>query len=101
MCSDEKYNVSDEYPVANRLEILNLRRYMSANSYNRYMTFTISYEVSDATVAAILENSEELVGVTVEEEYIRRYVDSIYTAHILGYTGNVSSSEPGRSAGTK
>lgn len=93
LCSDEKYNVSDEYPVANRLEILNLRRYMSANSYNRYMTFTISYEVSDATVAAILENSEELVGVTVEEEYIRRYVDSIYTAHILGYTGNVSSSE--------
>lgn len=93
LCSEDKYDVSSEYSIENRLEILNLRRYMSANSYNRYMTFTISYEVSDATVAAILENSEELVGVTVEEEYIRRYVDSIYTSHILGYTGNVSSSE--------
>lgn len=93
LCSEDKYDVSSEYTIENRLEILNLRRYMSANSYNRYMTFTISYEVSDATVAAILENSEELVGVTVEEEYIRRYVDSIYTSHILGYTGNVSSSE--------
>ena len=27
---------------------------MSANSYNRYMAFTISNEVSDETVAAIL-----------------------------------------------
>ena len=42
---------------------------MSANSYNRYMAFTISNEVSDETVAAILESSGELVGVTVEEEY--------------------------------
>ena len=39
------------------------------------MTFTIAYEVSDATVAAILEKSRDLVGVSVEEEYIRKYVD--------------------------
>ena len=49
--------------------------------------------MSDATVAAILEKSRDLVGVSVEEEYIRKYVDSVYTSHILGYTGNVSSSE--------
>ena len=58
------------------LEILSLRLSMSANSYNRYMSFTIANEVSNETVAAILENSDELVGVTVEEQYVRHYVDS-------------------------
>lgn len=89
----KRYDVSEEYTMEHQLEIINLRRHMSANSYTRYMTFTIAYEVSDNTVAAILEKSRELVGVTVEEEYIRKYVDSVYTSHILGYTGNISASE--------
>lgn len=93
LCSEEKYGVSEEYSVKNRLEILNLRRNMSANFYNKYMTFTVAYEASNETVAAILENSAELPGVVVEEEYIRKYVDSIYTAQILGYTGIVSSND--------
>lgn len=85
--------VADGFSVEHSLMIVNLRRYMSANSYNRYISFTIANEVSDETVAAILENSDELTGVTVDEQYIRRYVDSIYVSQILGYTGTVSSSE--------
>lgn len=85
--------VDDGFSVEHALMIVNLRRYMSANSYNRYISFTIANEVSDETVAAILENSDELTGVTVDEQYIRRYVDSIYVSQILGYTGTVSSSE--------
>ena len=85
--------VADGFSVEHALMIVNLRRYMSANSYNRYISFTIANEVSDETVAAILENSDELTGVTVDEQYIRRYVDSIYVSQILGYTGTVSSSE--------
>lgn len=85
--------VADGFSVEHALMIVNLRRYMSANSYNRYISFTIANEVSDETVAAILENSDELTGVTVDEQYIRRYVDSVYVSQILGYTGTVSSSE--------
>jgi len=85
--------VADGFSVEHAFMIVNLRRYMSANSYNRYISFTIANEVSDETVAAILENSDELTGVTVDEQYIRRYVDSIYVSQILGYTGTVSSSE--------
>lgn len=83
----------DEFGIEHSLMIVNLRRYMAANSYNRYLSFIIANEVSDETVAAILENSDELVGVTVDEQYIRRYVDSIYCSQILGYTGTVSNSE--------
>lgn len=81
------------FSVGHALMIVNLRRYMSANSYNRYISFTIANEVSDETVAAILESSDDLTGVTVEEQYIRRYVDSVYCSQILGYTGTVSTSE--------
>jgi len=81
------------FSVDHALMIVNLRRYMSANSYNRYISFTIANEVSDETVAAILESSDDLTGVTVEEQYIRRYVDSVYCSQILGYTGTVSTSE--------
>lgn len=81
------------FSVDHALMIVNLRRYMSANSYNRYISFTIANEVSDETVAAILESSDDLTGVTVEEQYIRRYVNSVYCSQILGYTGTVSTSE--------
>ena len=81
------------FSVDHALMIVNLRRYMSANSYNRYISFTIANEVSDETVAAILESSDDLTGVTVEEQYIRRYVDSVYCSQMLGYTGTVSTSE--------
>ena len=57
------------------------------------MSFTIANEVSNETVAAILENSDELVGVTVEEQYVRHYVDSTYCSQIIGYTGTVSETE--------
>lgn len=81
------------FSVDHALMIVNLRRYMSANSYNRYISFTIANEVSDETVAAILESSDDLTGVTVEEQYIRRYVDSVYCSQVLGCTGTVSTSE--------
>ena len=58
------------------------------------MHFTISDEVSDETVAAILENSDKLVGVTVEQKNIYESMwISIYCSQILGYTGTVSKSE--------
>lgn len=92
MCSRYELDKS-MYDPEHLLAIINLRLLMSANLYNRYITFTIANDVSDETVAAILENSEELVGVTVEEQYIRKYVDSIYCSQIIGYTGAVSSAE--------
>ncbi|MCR5215828.1 MAG: penicillin-binding protein [Lachnospiraceae bacterium] len=75
------------------LYILNYRSYMSANSYQRSTQFTMASDVSDESVAEILENSQDLIGVDVCEEYIRKYVDGFYVAHILGYTGMISSDE--------
>lgn len=92
LCNRYELDINS-YSPSYIVEILYLRTLMSANSYNRYMTFTIADEVSDETVAAILENSGNLIGVTVEEKYIRKYVDGLYCSQILGYTGAVSATE--------
>lgn len=90
----EKYEIAEnQFSNEHLIEILSLRTTLSANSYNRYLQFTIANEISDETVAAILENSDELTGITVEEQYIRRYTNSEYCSQILGYTGTVSDSE--------
>lgn len=87
------YGIDPSYTKQQVLYILNFRSYMSANTYQRSMEFTMCYDVNDETVAEILENSNRLFGVTVSEEYIRKYNDGFYAAHILGYTGKVSTDE--------
>lgn len=44
-------------------------------------------------MAAILENKDILTGVSIEEDTVRKYNYSEYIAHIIGYTGKVSSDQ--------
>lgn len=75
------------------LKLVNIRYNMSLTSFRKYLGTTVATNVSQETVAALMENSSELPGVTIEEDTVRRYVDSVYFAHVLGYTGKISSDE--------
>ena len=75
------------------LKILIVRYRMSSNSYQKYIVTTIATNVSEKTVADIMENSNILDGVSIEEDTARVYVDSMYFSQILGYTGKVSDTE--------
>lgn len=75
------------------LKILNIRYDMNNNSFQKYIATTVATDVSEETVAVVMENRTELEGVSIEEDTIRRYVDSIYFSHILGYTGKISQEE--------
>ncbi len=75
------------------LKILTIRYAMSLNSYQKYVATTVATDVSEKTVATIMENQNELEGVDIAEESIRRYVDSVYFSHIIGYTGKISQEE--------
>lgn len=85
----EQIDAARFYTVEEALKILTVRYTMSSNYYQKYVQTTIASDVSDKTVAAILENKEELQCVTIEEETIRIYNDSVYFAHIIGYTGKI------------
>lgn len=75
------------------LKILTIRYDMNNNSYQKFIPTTVATDVSEETVAVVMENSLELEGVSIMEDTVRKYVDSIYFSHILGYTGKVSQEE--------
>ncbi len=75
------------------LKIVTIRYAMSQTSFRKYIGTTVATDVSDRTVATLLENSDILPGVTIEEDTVRRYIDSSYFSHMLGYTGKISSDE--------
>lgn len=78
---------------AELLQIVTIRYMISTNSYQKYLATTISKDVKESTVAAIMENLDTLQGVDISEDTLRRYVDSEYFSHIIGYTGNISTEE--------
>ncbi|MCR4850496.1 MAG: penicillin-binding protein [Lachnospiraceae bacterium] len=81
------------YSRSELLKILNVRYDMNNNSYQKYISTTIASDVCEETVAVIMENNNELPGVSIEEGTIRKYVDPVYMSNILGYTGKVSSTD--------
>ena len=87
--AEEKYE--QNYDDATALKIMAIRYALMMNTYQKYEPITISSDVSLNTVAAIKENSASLIGVDVSEEAKRVYYDSTYFAHIIGYTGLISS----------
>lgn len=87
------FGISDEYSVEDTLKIMNIRYAMFMNTYAKYLPISISTDVDDRTVAAIKENSPDLPGVEIVPETHRVYNDSVYFAHILGYTGMINETE--------
>ena len=79
------------YTKQEALKILNIRYDMNNNSFQKYIATTIATNVCEDTVAIIMENNNELQGVSIAEGTIRKYVDPIYLSNIIGYTGKVSS----------
>ena len=75
------------------LKLVTIRYAMNLTSYRKYIGTTVATDVSEKTVAVIMENTEELPGVTIVEDTVRKYVDSKYFAHVLGYVGKISSDE--------
>lgn len=94
MCGEERYRIDDaDYSDEYRLKILNVRYAMSSNSYKRYVKTTVSSNVSDRTVAAVMENIMDLQGVSIEEDSIRVYPDAKYFAPLVGWIGKASDDE--------
>ncbi len=107
LCSTSRYGIgtyTDEedsssfveglgYTKEEVLKIVTIRYAMSANSFQKYISTTVANNVSEKTVAVIMENEDVLDGVSIAEGTIRKYNDSIYFAQIIGYTGKIDQEE--------
>ena len=106
LCSSDRYGVGtyrekedgtlelipeEGYAKDEILKILTVRFALSANSYQKYIATTIATDVGERTVAVVSENIQYLDGVNIAEDTIRKYVNSVYFSHIIGYTGKIPS----------
>lgn len=89
----DKYGGSKEYTKQQLLDLVGLRYMLSLNTYKKYNPITIAYDVSEQTMAYVLENQAKLTGVEVEVVPVREYQGGEAFSHIIGYTGTVSAEE--------
>ena len=96
LCTDEEYGYGieqDKLEKSQVLKLVNIRYAMGLNSFQKYIPTTVAEDVSEETVASIMENLDGLQGVDIAEDSLRRYTDSKYFANVIGYTGQISQSE--------
>ncbi len=96
LCTDKQYGYGIDQDSMSRqdvLKLINIRYAISLNSYQKYIATTIAEEISEETVADIMENMDSLQGVDIQEESVRRYNNSKCFANIIGYTGQISEDE--------
>ena len=90
----EKYGITlDGFTPEDKIKILSVRNTMYSNNYRRYVATTVATDVSDETVAAVMENKDTLQGVDIAQSSMRVYPDSKYFASIIGYIGKASQEE--------
>ena len=89
----DQNSYEEKYGKMRVLKLVTIRYGMHLNSFQKYIPTTIASDVSENTVAVIMENLSELQGISIGEESLREYPDSKYFSSILGYTGKISQEE--------
>lgn len=96
LCTDKLYGYGINEKKMDKeavLKLVNIRYAISLNSFQKFIATTIAEDVSDETVAVIMENLDSLQGIDIEEESLRRYTDSKCFASVIGYTGQISQED--------
>lgn len=94
LCSDSKFGI--DMSTLTKEEVVtyvNIRYKISLNSYQKYIATVVAENISETTLAVVMENLSELQGVSITEDTIRCYNDSIYYSSVIGYTGVISEDE--------
>lgn len=81
------------YTKQDIVRIISVRYALSLTGYQKYRGITIATDVSEKSVAGLLEHSDILPGMSIAQNNIRKYNDPIYFSQIIGYTGMISQEE--------
>ena len=72
LCTDEVYGYGldqDKLSKEEILKLVNVRYAIALNSYQKFLSVTIAEDVSDKTVADIMENMDTLMGIYLKNIY--------------------------------
>ncbi len=75
------------------LNIVFVRYLLNTTSYRKYLPVTIATNLSDASVADLMEQYASLTGIDIVDDTIRVYYYPECIASLIGYTGKISSEE--------
>lgn len=97
MCKGDEttsmFGIDDSYTTEEALKIAAIRYELYMKRYEQYLSVTVASDVNDTLVAKIKENTAELPGVSIEQDYVRQYEDSKYFSNVTGYCGEISEDE--------
>lgn len=88
----EKYSINNQN-IENIKKIIAMRYEISSNGYSNYRAVTLAKNISYQSVLEIEEKNAELSGVYITKQPMRKYLTGSTAAHIIGYTGKISSTE--------
>ena len=81
------------YSKSEVLKMVTIRYALTLNGYQKYIATIVATDVSQKTLATVMEHKDELPGVNVSQDTVRRYNDAVYFSQIIGYTGKISQEE--------
>ncbi len=90
--STAMFNVSDDYSLEEKLDIV-MVRYYYFTSTDKSQQYIMASNVDEKCIAAIMEASGDMPGVSISQQTRRVYNYSTYFSHILGYTGLINENE--------
>ena len=64
---------------------------MEQEAFSNVNNFTLAENVSDKTVATVMEHSLTLPGVEIAETSVRSYTDGTILPHVLGRVGKITA----------
>ena len=68
-----------------------IRYQMEQEAFSNVNNFTLAENVSDKTVATVMEHSLTLPGVEIAETSVRSYTDGTILPHVLGRVGKITA----------
>lgn len=88
----KKYDIS-QTSIDDIKKIIPLRYEISNKGYSSYKPVTLAKNISEGSMLMIEEQSNNLYGVNVVSQPIRKYLTGNVASHLLGYVGPISSTE--------
>jgi len=88
----DKYNIKTD-DIKDIRKILAIRYGVTTTGYSATKSIKISESISRESAVQLQERSEELTGVNIVIEPIRKYHVGTMASHILGYMGRISETD--------
>ena len=89
----KRFEIDESLDPQTALKLIGLRCLMYEKRYSKYQTIPIAYDISDATLSVLKEQSSSYPCAEVDRRVLRHYPYGQYLSHILGYIGNITDTE--------